>query len=354
MILQRGSGNPHRATTLSALGAGSPTSFDQVLADATKDTTSLASLELSIGFTTGGGGEVPGLSQRDDVFLQGERNPVAAYRRLANVLGSGTMDPTADVGKFLSARRSLLDFLKEDVSTFRNRLGSEEKPKLDLYLQALRDLEGQLGDFDGDPAGALQCSNPTEPDTSADFIARVNDMPVVNRLFMDVMALSLACGVTRVASIMWGGGQSDEPVRFNDISMNNWHSVSHGNPATGPGEQMIRMHAYLSGEFVYFVEKLKSFPDADGKTVLDNSVVVWGTQCGTSTQTAYAAEDHDRHNTPIIVAGSCGGAFTTGKVIDCDNRNHNDLYLAIAHAFGLNIDSVGPESWNRGPLPGLA
>ena len=37
-------------------------------------------------------------------------------------------------------------------------------------------------------------------------------MPKVSRLFLDVMALALACGVTRVVSMMWGGGESDENV----------------------------------------------------------------------------------------------------------------------------------------------
>src|SRR5689334_8031815 len=43
MILARGSGNSHKATTYSALGAGGTTSFDQILAQAVKGTTPLPS-----------------------------------------------------------------------------------------------------------------------------------------------------------------------------------------------------------------------------------------------------------------------------------------------------------------------
>jgi hypothetical protein len=32
----------------------------------------------------------------------------------------------------------------------------------------------------------------------------------------------------------------------------------------------------------------------------------------------------------MIVAGSCGGFWKTGKMIDCNNRTHNDVYLTIA------------------------
>ena len=71
------------------LGAGGTTSFDQVLAESVKDTTPLPSLELAIGFTSGGGGVAPSLSQVNGVFLPGERNPVAAYQRLASRVSTG-------------------------------------------------------------------------------------------------------------------------------------------------------------------------------------------------------------------------------------------------------------------------
>src|SRR5439155_406887 len=148
-------------------------------------------------------------------------------------------------------------------------------------------------------------------------------MPDVNRLFLDVMATALACGVTRVVSMMWGGGQSDEAVPF--VGMDGWHNVSHEDPAGPGGQKMIKMTAYLAGEFAYFCQKLKSYPEGTG-TVLDNTMALWSTQNGFSCQVRFAKEDHDRHNTMFIVAGRAGGVFKPGKVIDCNNRNHNDLY----------------------------
>ena len=87
-------------------------------------------------------------------------------------------------------------------------------------------------------------------------------MPKVNRLFFDVMAMALACDVTRVISMMWGGGESAEPVDF--IGMKDWHGISHGDPNGLPGQQITRMQAYLAGEVTYLVEKLRSM-SADGR-----------------------------------------------------------------------------------------
>src|SRR4051794_33447349 len=94
MILERGSGNSHKGTSFSALGAGAPTSFDQQVADFVKGTTRLPSLEIAIGKTTGGGGSIPGLSQRDGNFVPGATNPVTAYQRIAQYVTAGTPPPT--------------------------------------------------------------------------------------------------------------------------------------------------------------------------------------------------------------------------------------------------------------------
>ena len=87
--------------------------------------------------------------------------------------------------------------------------------------------------------------------------------------------------------------------------------------------------------------------------MLDGTLVVCGTQNGNTNQTNFAKEDHDRRNTPFIVAGQLGGALRPGRVVDCHDLNHNDLYLALAHAFDLQAAAVGDPEWCSGPLPGL-
>jgi len=351
MSLARGRGNPHKASTLSALGAGAPTSFDQVLAASMKGKTPLLSLELAIGFTSGGGGVAPSLSQVDGVFLPGERNPFAAYRRIASraAPGPATGDQAA-MDRLLAARRSVLDHAREDVQVLRGRLSSGERAKADLYLDSLRDLEKSLSTFAAElriPA----CAGMLPPADTANFVAHVSDLPKVSRLFLDVMAMALACDVTRVISMMWGGGESDEPVEF--MGLRDWHITTHADPDGPGGQKVIKMQAYLMGELAYFLGRLKALGDGDG-SVLDHSVVVAGTQNGNTNQTNFAKEDHDRRNTPFIVAGKLGGKLRPGRLVECNGANHNDLYLALAHAFGLEVKTVGDPEWCSGPLAGLS
>jgi hypothetical protein len=350
MNLQRGRGNPHKAATLSALGAGAPTSFDQTLAASMKGATPLPSLELAIGFTSGGGGVAPSLSQVDGVLLPGERNPFAAFRRVATRAAPGPDTANqASVDRLLAARRSVLDHARGDVQRLRGRLSSGERAKADLYLDSLRDLEKSLSTFAAD-LRAPACGEMLAPANTADFVARVSDMPKVSRLFLDVMAMALACDVTRVMSMMWGGGESDEPVEF--MGLRDWHITTHADPDGAGGQKVIKMQAYLMGELAYFLRRLKSLSDGEG-SILDHSVVVAGTQNGNTNQTNFAKEDHDRRNTPFIVAGRLGGALRPGRVVDCHELNHNDLYLALAHAFDLKVAAVGDPEWCTGPLAGL-
>ncbi len=351
LTLQRGKGNPHKAATYSVLGAGGTTSFDQVLAESVKHTTPVPSLELAIGFTSGGGGVAPSLSQVNGVFLPGERNPVAAYQRLASRVSTGAQaKDVVSADGALRARKSLLDSLRADAATFRPRLGGGERPKLDLYLESVRDLEKGLGNFSADLAAAPACGKMLPPAGGASFVARVNDMPKVSRLFSDVMALALGCNLTRVISMMWGGGESAEPVDF--IGMKDWHGVSHGDPTGLPGQQITRMQAYLAGEVVYLVEKLRAMGEGNG-SLLDSTVVVFGTQNGNTNQVNFAREDHPRYNAPMVLAGRCGGALRPGSLIDCAGANHNDVYLALSRAFGLTVPTVGEPTWCKAPLPGL-
>ncbi len=372
LTLGRESGHPHRMATRSVLGCGAPTSFDQTLAMAIGGTTPIPFVDYRIGTPDGAGGFAASLSQVNNVlvagnktggtFLQGETSPVAAYQRIAPIIAGSSMTGP-QVNQLLVAKRSMLDFVRNDVSTFSSRLSSIERPKLDLYLQALRDLENTLGASLG-PLPA-SCGQGVNAPASANVQMEVADMATavgnstLSRLFLDVMALGLSCGVTRIAAMMWGGGENDKPVPFigipTGLPLPGWHGISHNDPSLSTpmgGALMAKMHNYLAGEYAYFLQKLASYPSATG-TVLDESVVVWGTQNGNSCGTAFSPTDHDPHNSPFIVGGRLGGGLKPGNLIDGGDRKHNDVYVKIAQVFGLPMNTVGDPSWCQGPLPGL-
>lgn len=354
LTLIRDGGNAHRSASFSVFGLGAPTSIDQEFARFLKDTTPLASLEMAIGQTSGDGGVIPGLSQVDGRFIPSVKNPLAAYQRIADrISGANDGTPMNNPGaaeQALLRRQSVLDFINEDVKSFRGRLGPEEATKMDFYLESLRTLERDVGDSIPNEMPSNSCSKITSQMLSKDTM--MNDMPEHSRLYLDVMAMAFACNITRVASMMWGGGENNEAVKFGDIDISAWHSISHGNPDGAEGQQIIRLQAYFAGEFRYFIEKLKSFSDGEF-SLLDNTAAVLCTQNGSSQlgmSQNFAETDHPPQHAPFVVAGRCGGAWTTGRMIDAGGRNHNDVYVSIARAIGMDVMSVGRASWCRGPI----
>jgi hypothetical protein len=299
---------------------------------------------------------IPG-NRTGGTFLQGEMSPVAAYTRIAPII-SGTPMTGPQVSQALASKRSLLDFVRNDVSTFSTRLSSIERPKLQLYLQGLRDLENTIGASLGpipSTCGGQMLNAPATANIQmevADMATPVGTNSTLSRLFLDVMALAVSCGITRIAAMMWGGGENDKPAPFigiptSGLSLPGWHGVSHNDTSLSAalgGGLMAKMHNYLSGEYAYFLQKLASYPSATG-TVLDESVVVWGTQNGNS-------QPHTAQNAPLIVGGKLGGGLKPGTLINGGNRNHNDVFSKIAEVFGLPT-TVGNPAWCQGPLPGL-
>ncbi|WP_437743113.1 DUF1552 domain-containing protein [Sorangium sp. So ce1504] len=349
LTLARDPGNAHRSASYSVFGLGAPTSIDQEFAKFLKDTTPLASLEIAVGQTSGDGGVIPGLSQVDGRFIPSVRNPLAAYQRIADRISGGgmSMSTPSAAEQALLRRQSVLDFIKDDVRSFRGRLGPEEAVKMDFYLESLRTLERGVG---GSIPRESSCKEIESPLLSKDTM--MNDMPEHSRLYLDIMAMAFACNITRVATMMWGGGENNEAVKFGDIDISAWHSVSHGDPDGAPGQQITRLQAYFAGEFRYFVEKLKGISDGEF-SLLDNTAAVLCTQNGSSqlgSAQNFAETDHPPQHAPFVVAGSCGGAWTTGRLLDAGGRNHNDVYVSIARAIGMDVTSVGRANWCRGPL----
>lgn len=307
LTLARGEGNPHRAANASSL-SGRPAyettaqtsdgpSVDQYIAERLPPAP-LRSLELSV---IGG----PSIAEVNRAKLPAIADPLEAYQRIAGRITPLTGEQTGGSGARslaevrLTSRRSALDFVTGELQMLSRRLGASERAKLDAYLGAVRDLERSLSTAMKEGVIAGPGCRPLSFESPG---AGSENWPRVSRLHVDVIATALACGITRVATLGWGSGQSNAQVPFVP-GMSNWHSTSHANLGGPAGRQMIQLQQVLSGEFAYLVERLKSISDGNGTRLYDHTVALWGTQNGNTNDATRAAQGHDPRNTPFIVAG---------------------------------------------------
>ena len=169
------------------------------------------------------------------------------------------------------------------------------------------------------------------------------------RIMNDLMVLALQCDATRVITFMLGNAGSNRSYPFLGVSGGH-HEYSHhqNDPANYAALQTI--DTWEVEQLSYLLQRMSEVPEGTG-TLLEHSQVFFSSEI----------EDGNAHrhrNLPIILAGSCHGAYATGRHIDYEpNKSVNgppiaNLFLSMMAAMGVNQSSFGDNS--TGPLGQLA
>jgi hypothetical protein len=269
-----------------------------------------------------------------------ETNPYTMFDRVFGDLGA---DPIG-VQKKIALRRSVLDTVGDDYGRLTQRVGVEDRLKLDAHLTAIRDIEARLG-AGGEVGGA--CERPTLG-APIDHNANGN-YPAVGKLQMDLLVMALACDQTRVASLQWSSAVSNtvfswlaEPIAEGH------HDLSHyGDSDTAALDKLTRINRWYAEQLAYLVSKLKEIPEGESGSLLDNTVVLWGNELA-------RGNSHAQQNVPFVLAGSCGGALRTGRYLKYDGTvPHNNLLVSVMNAMGVPDQTFGNPAYCTGPLPRL-
>jgi hypothetical protein len=105
-------------------------SADQLMAEVQGNATRFSSLEMAVEGTS--------LSwSKDGIQIPAERNT----QQIFNVLFGVEKDSKETIRRRLSRRGSILDIVADDAKRVNNKLGSEDRSKLDEYLTAVRQVE---------------------------------------------------------------------------------------------------------------------------------------------------------------------------------------------------------------------
>jgi hypothetical protein len=251
---------------------------------------------------------------------------------------------------------SVIDGVLDDMHRLRAELGNVEGPKLDLHLEALREVEKRIK---GEGTGALPSASCESPslDTSGIVPGSLQDpalFPTILRAQLDLMVLAMACGLTKVGTIQASHHTSELLMsRFPGTEMYDpsfdmrSHQASHYGAshdfAKREFDAFVKHGRYWVSQLSYLLDQLASRPEGDG-TMLDHSLVLLCTEvCDGNT--------HLHDDMPFVLAGRAGGRVSTGRKLDFAGRRHADLLLSIAHAMGHELGSFGDAS--QGVLPGL-
>lgn len=261
-----------------------------------------------------------------------ENNPYTVYTKL---FGLSEADPAA-LEQLRLRRMSVNDLVRDQMQSLLNRkdLSKLDRERLDLHFTSIRDLEiGIVCGLSPDEVGNLQALSQNA--TNDDYFQ------TVARLHMDILALAMACGVTRAATLQFGSGNAGVQLTVDGVKQKSFHKISHRVDSDGsdgppiPNADVLhhkidRIHAQL---FRYLLEKLDAVKLSDG-TLLDAGVAVWLNDLG--------EKYHSYNNVPFILAGGCKGALKTGQYIDFKGVTNNRLLSTIGAAVGCKNAQGGP------------
>jgi Protein of unknown function (DUF1552) len=319
-----------RATEGSDLLCG--ISLDQVVAAHHGDATLLPSLELGIDPPSLLGSCDIGYSctytntlswRSPTVALPVSVNPRDVFERL---FGDGELKDEAARAARLRRSASILDYVRADAARLSNGLGTNDRRKMDAYLESVRDVEkriqksGQIDIAAHAPDFALPAGIPESFDEHV-------------KLMIDLQVLALQTDLTRVNTFMIGRELSNRTypqVGVNDAH----HMLSHHGGDPGKQALLARINRLHMEYFAYLLGRLAATPDGEG-SLLDSTLVLRGSAFGDP-------NNHDKLDLPVLVAG----ARVKGNrhVVVPKLTPMANLLLAMLHELDIPMESFGDSN----------
>jgi hypothetical protein len=257
----------------------------------------------------------------------------------------------------------VFDFILGHGGGLRDRLSPNDREKVQQHLDTVSDLQARLALTGRDlPPPSRAILDPW----GEIYRGYTEDDPLRHQLFhmstdinLDLVAAALHADVTRVATV-W---VSDPPGYSFDYTggmhgATDPHDLQHKvnnerePQATDPDAHatLARSHTIVQQKFADFLQRLAMRTESDGSRLLDHTLVVYCSQI--------ANGSHELTRLPWVLAGSCQGYFNTGRYIrfprvpmdsipdwETAGRPHNDLFVSIANAMGIDITTFGnPEA----------
>jgi hypothetical protein len=313
-------------------------------------------------------------------YIDPHDDPVEARSTIFPMMTAGT---GPDKKTFI--RQKLFAQMDSELATLGPRLCNQDKARLDALRTSWQALDTQIA---AAATAAAKCTTPAA--APAGYVAPSPDFPTTAKLQMDILAMALACDLTRVASLQFSTSTSNLTHTWisGSSQMKTHHNYSHDGPGSlyqiapctmynnmgqcavtpniysannqsmyqnFPQQQAIDL--FYAQQVAYLAQKLAGLPGVGGGTLLDQTVICWGNELDMG-----AAHNHD--DTPFVLIGGANGKLKTGRmvsfaldVLDGDmnvraskDRSHNDLLMTLAKVMGVNLSTFGDKQYCTGPI----
>ncbi len=333
--------NKPKKTTGSDIEDG--TTIDQLIAQKIGQETLLPSLQLAIedpGANSSNCGEGYSCAYTNSISwsspnrpLPMELNPQVVFERLFGDVQAKTPQERAERRE---QDRSILDAVTKKLASFKKDLGAADKNKVDDYTDSIREIERRL-EIAKKATGAVNSEGIVVPAGVPDSF----DEHL--KLQFDLQALAFKADITRVSTVLYARDLTGRSFPASGTTTS-FHGGSHHAENPDRIKDYSKINRYHVQCLAYYLDKLKSTPDGDG-TLLDHSLVLYGTNMGDSNQ-------HLHYDVPHILVGGAAGQLKGGRHLNFPSKTitTGNLLLSVLSLYGVHQESIGDST---GMLPGL-
>ena len=338
-----------RKTAGSDATVGSPT-IDQVIAQKIGQGTLLPSLQLSVedpNSSSSNCGEGYSCSYTNSISwialptpageeqrtspLPMELNPQVVFERL---FGSGGT-PEVRAAR-MKQNQSILDSLLNELAGLRRSLGADDRRTVNQYTDEVREIERRIQLAAKASTAVPALGEPSGiPEQFDDHI----------KLHLDLLALAFRADITRVGTLLGARDLTGRTYPFpksdlfpeGGVSVS-FHGGSHHQDDPAQIKRYSQLNRYHVSTMAYLAKKLKDTPDGDG-TLLDHSLILYGTNMGNSNQ-------HQHYDVCHILVGGANGQIKGGRHLAYQRKTvtTGNLLLSILDLYGIHQDSQGDST----------
>ena len=98
------------------------------------------------------------------------------------------------------------------------------------------------------------------------------------------------------------------------------------------------MNRWHHAQLAHLLGRLKELKDADGTSVLDRSMIVYGSSLADG-------HEHKEKDLPVLLAGGGAGSLNPGRYLDFkEDTSMSALHLGLLQRMGVKIDSFADSS----------
>lgn len=311
-------------------------SIDQVVANQVGHLTRFPSLELTCDAVRKSGNCDSGYScayqynlswRSPNTPVAPEPNPRLFFERLFG--GGAPGERAAGFQRRQEQQRSILDFVLDDARALQGKMTHRDKHKLDEYLTSVREIEKRIQKTE-------RFGKTPDPEITTPSGIPASYEEYIQVMF-DMLILAFQTDSTRIGTFLMANEGSNRA--FAEIGIpEGHHYLTHHQNKQDMIDKVAQIDLFYATQFAKFLGKMEATKDVDGKSLLHNSMIVYGS----------GNADGNRHshvNLPVLLAGSGGGTLTPGRFVKHGGVPMSNLLLSMADRMGATgVERLGDST----------